>query len=205
MKTNQSLLVPFGDSVLRIEHLTEMGSLVDLFTVGNTYRGREGLKAIRHDQWLALEGTKNFIERLEAKLERPVLRTKRGKGGGIWAHLYILLDAAAYLSPDLKIEVYDTFVHHKLLEWRDRSGDDFIEMNAMVALTAEETFGKPAHTGHYVTLANSIRSRCGVEQWNQAQPEQHKERARIEESLTMLLRLGMVRDWGHLKELVSQV
>lgn len=203
MKTNQVLTIPFGGKDVHIEHLTMFGSLVDVFAAGNALRAVAGQRLIRHDQWLALEGTKDFIKYIEEETGNPAIRSKRGKGGGIWAHLYILLDAAAYLSPKLKYEMYDIFVQQNILEWRDRSGDNYIELNAMVALNAEEVFGRAASKEHYVTLANTIKSRCEVDAWNTAKPSALKERARIEETLASMLRLRLVRDWDHLKELAS--
>ena len=58
--------------------------------------------------------------------------TKRGKGGGTWAHLYILLDAATFLDPDFKYQVYKTFVEGKLLQHRDESGDRYKPFNMAI-------------------------------------------------------------------------
>lgn len=205
MKTNQIMQVKLLDGILQIGHKDYFGSLIDLFHIGNQWRNRHGMKIIRHDKWLALTSTKDFIELVSQKINRSAIKTKRGKGGGIWAHLYILLDAAAYLSPELKYEIYDKFVQGKLLEWRDRSGDDFIDLNATIALNAESVLGKPAHLGHYITLSNIIKKRCGVENWNLADKEQLVKRAQIEEFLAKALKAGVVRDWDHLKELAEKV
>lgn len=205
MKTNQVMEVELLGDVLRIGHRDKFGSLIDLFEIGNRWRIQNGLKPIRHDKWLALTATKDFIEEVSKDIGEPAKRTKRGKGGGIWCHLYVLLDAATHLSPVLKLEIYKKFVDGKLLEWRDRSGDNFIELNAAVALAAEDVFGKPAHVGHYTNLAKIIKSRCEVENWNIAEPYQLQQRAVIEDRLATMLRAGVVRDWDHLKELASKV
>jgi len=40
---------------------------------------------------------------------------------------------------------------------RDEGGDKFIELNTALDLAAESVLGKPAHRGHYITLANIIK------------------------------------------------
>jgi hypothetical protein len=136
MKTNQIMTVTLLDGALEIGHLDMFGDLNAIFSIGNRMRVSKGLPLIRIEQWRTLTGVKEFMKRVGEEIGEPALRTARGKSGGIKAHLYILLDAAAYLSADLKLEMYKKFVEGKLLEWRDRSGDNFIELNASLALNA---------------------------------------------------------------------
>ena len=203
MKTNQIMQVTLLDGTLKIGHKDHFGSLTDLFAIGNKWRIENDLKPIRHDKWLAMQGTKDFLAQVTLDIGEPATRSKRGKGGGIWSHLYILLDAATYLSPELKLEVYRKFIEGRVLEWRDLSGDNYIELNAQLVLTAEEILGKKAHVGHFVTLANTIKKRLEVDDWNLASPIQLRDRTRIEVALTTILRSGVVKDWSHLKTLVA--
>src|SRR5690606_18105877 len=39
--------------------------------------------------------------------------TQRGQGGGTWAHENLALGYAAYLSPDLAVEIRDVFLRYK--------------------------------------------------------------------------------------------
>ena len=201
------MTVSFKQGDLEIGHKTHMGSLNDMFRMGNVYRYALKQSQLRMEAWLSMESTKEYITLVAKQLGRDSVITKKGKGGFTQAHLYILLDAAMYLSSELKYEVIEMFVNDKLLEWRDRSGDNFIDLNAQVALSAEEVFGKPAHTGHYVQIAKNIKERVKPhnESWNSAKPLQLVERARIEEALSTCLRAGLVTDWDHLKDLSSRV
>lgn len=211
MKTNQLMQVSFKFGTLPIGHKDMFGDLRALFDIGNKYRAVEGKSTLYMREWLKRNDVRDYIDFLENELGHPALRTKKGKGGGTWAHLYVLIDAATSLSPAFKHEVYTKFIEGNLLEWRDRSGDNFIDLNAAIALNAEKVFGKPAHSGHYITLAKIIRRRILGEDadtptaWNFAEPHQLHERARIEEALATMLRAGVVRDWDHLKELAEIV
>ncbi len=44
-----------------------------------------------------------------------VIKTKRGKGGGTWGHLYIMLDLATQLDANFKVLVFETFINPKYL------------------------------------------------------------------------------------------
>ncbi len=154
MKTNQLMQVRLGDLILPIEHSTMMGSLNTLWDYGNTIRRMKGLTALEMQNYVRSPEVLEFAVVIERNLktvestvydlhvesdafgraviaggELTVIRTKRGKGGGTWAHLYLLIDAAARLDAEFKYKVYETFVTNRLLEWRDESGDAFLEMN----------------------------------------------------------------------------
>lgn len=129
----------------------------------------------------------------------------RGRNAATWAHIDLIISAMSYLDPAAEAKVVHEFVRNRILAWRDESGELFKDLNAAVALSAESVLGKPAHQGHYVTLARIIRGRCGVVDWDLASADRLRERARIEEGLVMMLRSGVVRDWSHLKELAERV
>jgi hypothetical protein len=136
--------------------------------------------------------------------------TKRGKGGGTWAHLYILLDAATFLDPDFKYQVYKTFVEGKLLQHRDESGDRYRPFNMAIDQLPDRA-GKD-NKWLYVHAANALASRLGlptkekgVNRWNEADAHQLSARADAEKMLTSMVQFGVVRDWEHLKELIDKV
>lgn len=193
---------------LSIGHLDHFGDLGALFQIGNYSRLEENKSSITMAQYLALQATDEFIKTVSSEINEPAIRTKRGKGGSTSAHLYILLDAAAHLSPKLKLEMYKIFVEGKLLQWRDMSGDKFIDLNLRLSLTADDVLGKPSHHGHYTTLAKIIKSRIlpeGHAGWNYTSHDALSERTRIETFLSEALKNGLVRDWEHLKELAGKV
>ena len=205
MKTNQRLSVPFELGSLDIEHKTLMGDVRKWFALGNEYRRKNGLPPVDIQNYFNSRDNKEFIEEVSKKIGRDAVVTSRGRGARMKAHLYVLLDIASFLSATFKVEVYRTFVESRICDLRDESGDMYLEMNAALQLAAESVLGKPAHKGHFITLANIIKKRCGVEDWNLTTPEAHAKRTRIEDKLASMLQLGVVRDWEHLKELAEKV
>jgi|GEM_PF-499226 len=59
-------------------------------------------------QWLRLEITKKLIKSINMG-ENHILKTKRGIGGGTWAHWQLALSYAQYLSPELHLAVNQVF------------------------------------------------------------------------------------------------
>jgi hypothetical protein len=67
----------------------------------------------RLDNWLANNETKALIQAVEAEFIIPGkggIITKRGKGGGTYAHHLIALDFAAWLSAEYRLRVYKAYV-----------------------------------------------------------------------------------------------
>lgn len=234
MKTNNMMQVRIGDHVQEIEHLTEIGNLNTLWAYGNGLRVKKGLNTLNLDDYLRKPETVEFMVVLHKKLkygESPYyegndltieydvhgrtkvtsgqlacLRTKRGKGGGTWAHLYILLDAAATLDPEFKLEVYDTFVKNKILQWRDDSGEEFKTLNIAIDAYLPDRVGKDNHW-IYVNSAKMLKAKIkpNGDSWNTASHDQLEKRTKYETKLIDFLKMGLVKDWEHLKEIIAKI
>ena len=142
-------------------------------------------------------------------VKSKLIMTKKGRYGGTWAHLYILLDAATYLDAQLKFEVYDTFITNKLLEWRDRSGSEFLTLNVTIDACIEGRYIKSGDERQtlYIKVANAIRAKVNPEgdSWNTATHEQLEQRTNHEKMLIQLLKMGMVKDEDHLIEIIGKL
>lgn len=230
MKTNQLMHVTIGNYTQPIEHLTMMGSLNHLWEYGNSLRAAKGLSGKDLQEFMRSSDTVEFIVALERKYGQKLktgilpdlkidqqgrtvgtitsdfVKTKRGKGGGTWAHLMILLRAAAYLDKDFEVEVYDTFINNKVLQWRDDGGDQFLALNVAIDAYLPNRQGKD-NKGVFIQVAKRLKSKIlpeGVD-WNNAAFPQLEDRAKTEKSLVQFLQLGMVRDYDHLKELIDKL
>ena len=208
MKTNQIMSVEFTNGVLHIGHLDMMGKLDEVFMLGNVYRYNSNLPTLRMESWLAMESTKEYVALVSSKLGRPAKITRKGKGGGTSVHLRVIIDAAMYLSAEFKDEVIQAFIEGKILRYRDEGGDKFIDLNAQLAAHAEQVLGKAAHSGHFIHIAKTLKAKLlpdGHPGWNYATPEQLSSRIEIEDKIGTMLRLGLVRDWEHLKTIIERI
>jgi hypothetical protein len=232
MKTNQLMQVAIGDFRLPIEHKTMMGSLTELWNYGNSIRLSKGLGALDLSNYLRQSETLEFLQVVETKVNSEYVKptdfeiveregqnryelvgpkltcvtTKRGKGGGTWAHLYVLLDAASRLDANFKFMVYDTFVNHKILQWRDDSGDEFKNLNIAIDAYLTDRQGKDNHW-LYVNSAKMLKAKIKPDgdTWNTANYDQLERRTKLESKLVDFLKMGLVRDWDHLKEVITKL
>lgn len=227
MKTNQLMQVAIAEHVLPIEHKTMMGSLTDVWKIGNAYRTKRGLPELDLNNWLRSPETLEYVRVVEQDLNvkcvdstpleirksalvknltSPLITTKRGKGGGTWAHLYILLDAAARLDPNFKHQMYKTFVEGRILQWREDGGDEFLNLNIAIDAYLPEREGKD-NTGIFIQVAKQLKAKIlnPDDTWNTASFPQLEKRAKLEKDLCNYLRLGMVRNYDHLKELIAKI
>lgn len=219
--------VTIGEHTLPIGHKNMMGSLTEVWKIGNAYRTKRGLPELDLSNWLRSPETLEYVKVVEDDLnfksvastdlsskgttlaktiESPLITTKRGKGGGTWAHLYILLDAAARLDPQFKHKMYKTFVEGKLLQWRDDGGDEFINLNIAIDAYLPERDGMDNVTV-FIYVAKQLKAKIlsPYDTWNTASLPQLEKRARLEKDLCNYLRLGMIRNYDHLKEVIAKI
>jgi len=232
MKTNQLMQVTIGSYSQPIEHKTMMGHLNALWDYGNGLRATKGLTPLQMKDWLMSTQTRELVEALDRKYSEPnsgistitkvdprgrsslvdltkntsFIKTKRGTGGGTWVHLYLMLDAAAWLDADFKLQLYDTFINNKILQWREDSGDEFINLNIAIDAYLPEREGKE-NTGIFIQVAKQLKAKIlnGEEVWNTATFNQLEKRAKIEKDLCGFLKLGMIRNYEHLKEVIAKL
>lgn len=202
---NTLLTISFNRGEIHFWHSTCMGNLGEVFDLGNIYRHGAGLTSLPLAAWIQRQDVKEYTEFLSASLGRPAIERRKGKSGGTWAHLKILIDAATSLSAEFKDEVLEAFLLQKIHIARGESGELFKDMNSALVLYADSILGAPAHKGHFITIANSIRKKVGADNWNTASAYHLQKRCRIEDSITNMLRLGLVRDWEHLKEIIERI
>jgi len=151
MDKNTIMNVTFGDKKLIIGHKDKMGNLNQLVEIGNDYRFKKGSSPMRLGNILELKGIKEYIVMLEnkynsnlpnfSKLEitelknvRHMLKTRRGKYGGSFGHLNILVRIAIEMNPEFADDVISTFIEGRLLLYRDIAGDDFKILSAAIKI-----------------------------------------------------------------------
>ena len=217
MKTDQLMTVCFPQGDLHISHKSMMGSLTDLFSIGNKIRVMEGKGIANMTLFVNSASTKEFIsiicEEQACHPDSVITKTGRGKSSRTEANLHLLIYAAEYLSTRFHYQVIDTFITGKLLQLRDDGGDEFGVLNRAIDRYLPGREGKASNQGCYINIAKVIRRRCNLvkpendETWNQSLANKDAQLARYEmqHKLVNLLELGLVRDWEHLKELAGKV
>lgn len=212
METNAIMKVRFGDRTLTIGHKDKMGSLNELVSIGNDYRLENGKEPMRMDKILELKGISEYIVMLENKenfnspesgdLEianikavKNVLKTKRGKYGGTWSHLNIMVRVAIEMNPEFADDVITTFVKGKLLEYRDIAGDDFKILSSAIKIFEPTTSDRMrmARGLNYIVFNTHYRDIR-----NTGTTEQLKEMVDIQQKLAFAIDMSYIRTFDEL-------
>ena len=226
MKTNQVMQLDFDGKTLAIEHKTQMGSLTELWAIGNSIRKIKGLTEMDMSNYLrspetlelvqAIEKSQGFktVESTDLKhgrvetIKTDLIKTKRGRhGGGTWAHLYIMLDAASRMDADFKVKMYDILINGKLLEWRDDSGDSFKALNIVLDATVVAKTGKRPCTALYQRVASYIKDKIKPTggEWNTATYYELKRRSEIETQIMVILKLNFINSEAELARAIADM
>ena len=214
MKTDQLLTLTFSGADVTLNHATAYGDLTRVLEAANLYRTQDGDgKPIQLASLLNSEGFARqcalLADDVDFSLDTRGTHYKVGKGRSTRteAHVMLLLYVAQVVSPRFHYEFNKRVVLSDICRWRDDSGNEFIALNSALANCQQRVLGKPAHQGHYIQMAKSIKARIDPAggSWNTATAEQLRQRTEVEQTLVKLLQLGVVRDWEHLKELIGKV
>lgn len=210
--SNYLMSVDFFGNVVRAQTDGNRICLNDLFTAGNALRLSEGKAALQMASFLRAKGTEEYLEAAaqEWNIPKEALITREGRGNltRTYVHASIALLAAESMSPRFHAHMHRVFIEGKLLEFRERGGTEFKNLNASIDQYLPGREGRD-NKGVFIQVAKALRIRVlgtdDVAGWNTASVTQTHERYEVENKLCDLLRLGLVRDYDHLKELITKL
>ncbi len=211
--SNYPMSVKFFGNVIRAQTEGAKICLNDMFNAGNALRLSEGKPALQMNAFLASKGLVEYIAAAAEEWNLPpdsfVGKEGRGRNTRTFVHASIALLAAESMSPRFHANVHRVFIEGKLLEFRERGGTEFRSLNSSIDSYLSDRQGKE-NRGVFITIAKMLRGRilgesAETEDWNRASVEQTHLRYEWENKLCDMLRLGVIRDYSHLKELVSKL
>jgi len=211
--SNHTLSVDFFGNTVRAQTDGSRVCLNDLFMAGNAYRLSNSKPALQMSSFL---GSKSLIEYKEAAAEewnipKEDFIKKEGKGAKTrtYAHISIAMLAAESISPRFHAHVHRVFVEGKLLEFRERGGTEFMKLNAAIDQYLPGRDGKD-NKGVFIQTAKQLRGRIishdsKAGDWDFASVDQTHMRYDWEHKLCEMLRLSLIRNYDHLKEIISKL
>lgn len=158
MKTTQILLRPFNKGV--IQQRTD--GFFNAHSLTNMYNAETG--NLKHpSNFLRNDSTKEFIAELSKHtgLSTEELFTKP-RQQSCWMHPLLFLDFAMWVSPDFKLKVL-LWLQDNLIEFRNQSGDYYIEMTQTISDTYQKWAGKKANALIFIKEANFLNELMGIE------------------------------------------
>ena len=136
-----------------------------------------------------------------------LIKSKRGKYGGTWMHLNLLLKLAAICDPDLEALIYDTFIKHKILDWRDYSGDSFKELCSLLnrkgLIRSEEDYKDLSRQIKIKVLGE--RHKGVIDVWNRiATKEQLEQRDKLESYLINIINDDLINSFDNCLNIIDK-
>ncbi len=146
------------------------------------------------EKYLDLYGKVNYKELI--KQFPDLIQSKKGRYGGTWMHVNLLLKLASILDPDLEALIYDTFVTGKILQLRDDGGESFKALNVAIDNYLPTSGGVGNNKHMYCKAAEKIRKVVGLDKqvlWNNATTEQLAHRDKLLTNTVMFLERGFLQ------------
>lgn len=211
--SNYPVSVEFFGTVVRAQTNGNLICLNDMFIAGNALRLSEGKPALQMNAFLNSKGLADYIEAASHEwglsTDKFITKEGRGKNTRTYVHVSIAMLAAESMSARFHAHVHRVFIEGKLLEFRERGGTEFKNLNAAIELYLPDRLGKD-NKGVFINVAKLIRERilgseAKTEDWNVASVAQTHLRYEWENKLCDMLRLGVVRDYDHIKQLIHKL
>lgn len=211
--SNYNISVDFFGNTVRAQTHGSKICLNDLFIAGNALRLAAGKPALQMNAFLASKGLSEYVEEAAKEWNLPVdsfiLKEGRGRNTKTYVHASLALLAAESMSPRFHAYMHRIFIEGKLLEFRERGGTEFKALNASIDEYLPGREGKD-NKGVFISVAKALRDRilgseAKTEDWNTASVDQTHMRYEMESKLCTVLRLGVVKDFEHLKDLISKL
>lgn len=198
------------DGFIRAETEGLMVSLSDVVKVGNHWRVNNFMSPVQLSTLLSLKGFNDFLVVCQKNNpDHPMMvTTGKGRNSRTMGHIFLAIYIAEQMSPEFHYEVIRTFVEGKLLEFRELGGTEFKDLNAAIDLYLPGREGKD-NKGIYINTAKLLRTKILGQNadstgWASASAAQTHQRYDFERRLVDFLRMGLVKDWDHMKALIDR-
>lgn len=174
MKTNQILETIDRELCGRIvRQRTKDGfmRLWDIEAIGKLYRLENGLSEMNFSDYLRKDNVREFLAELEKEIgTSPYIKSTKANSG--WIHPFFAIKILTHFNPKFEVQVYK-WLFDFLVENRMRGGDSYKVMCGVIFnYTKDKTFFHK----NIQTLANSIKEKLGVSDWNKASAKQLENR-----------------------------
>lgn len=208
--SNFVMTVTLGSELIRCETDGQMVSLNDLVAAGNKYRVSKGLPIRNLFDMRSTQSYIDFKTALSKRLDTPEIELEKptkGRGDSIMGHYAIGIYIAEQLSPEFHVDVIAEFVNGRILEFREFGGIEYKQLSSELDKKMQVWEGRDAHIGHYIALANIMKSKILFDNqtWDNATDSQTRIRFNTEEAISNMLRLDLIRDWEHLKQVTKDI
>lgn len=184
MKTNQiieSIDRELCGMIVRQRTKDSFMNLDDVVNIVYKWRIENGVgaKGFNFSNWLTNENTKEFLAELENEINaKPYIKGAKGRSG--WAHPFLVIKILTHYNPKFEVQVYK-WLFDFLIQSRIRGGDSY---KLMCGVLFNYTTDKTNFYKKIQNLANFIKDKLGVSDWNIASEAQLQNRDILQNYIT---------------------
>jgi len=207
---NFKLQVDILGTTVQAETKDSLINLNDLFNAGNSIRSKTGGSPLQLASFLRSKLVEDYVKAASEVWgigqDRFIKKTGVGNKTRTMVHISVAVLAAEQLSPLFHAAVHKTFIEGKIMENREYGATEFKRLNCVLDTNLPDRVGKD-NKGVFNQVAVKIRERVlGADiGWDKATPEQTRTRFELEQKIVGFLELGLVRDYPHLKEIITKL
>jgi hypothetical protein len=133
----------------------------------------------------------------------------KGRTSRTMGHVSVAIFIAEQMSAEFHAKVIKTFIEGKILQFRDLGGTEFKALNAAINEYLPERENK-SNTGVFIQVAKLIRAKIVPDNdsagcWDTATVDQIHLRYSIENKLVDFLKYGFIKNYDHLKDIISKM
>jgi hypothetical protein len=153
------------------------------------------------------------------KMFPTLIKSKRGKYGGTWASLPVLLKIASLGDKAIEATIYDTIVNSGLLDKRDKGGElskklnDLIKTNLVDGLTNMELMEELYKVGRFYKnpyqmvsiLINQKVNSAFSEGWNDKDKDKQELRVKVIEKIITAFEFDLINDFIDLVDIMEKI
>ena len=137
-----------------------------------------------------------------------LIKSSRGRNGGTWAELYILLKIASMLDKDLEIAIYDVFIKSQILTHQDNGGESFKKLNIAIDKYIPSESGNSE--GRFIMIAKMLRKKLEITSTKGYNQKEHnsqiqQKRDEIEKNLIFALESKIVTSYEKIKDIIENL
>lgn len=212
MSTHVMSVEIFGN-VIRAETEGALVCLNDLFMAGNGLRRNNGKPALQLSAFLNSVTLKEYVLAATKEWGLPedsfIKRIRKGNKLRTMVHISVAILAAEQISLEFHAKVHREFIEGQILKFRTLGATEFIQLNCAIDSLLPGREGK-SNIGVFIQSATLLRNKilgkgATSESWNKASVMETQTRYVYESRLVDYLKMGFVKDFEHLKELIDKL
>lgn len=196
-----------SEDIIKINNVT-LKNITKFWKICEMQSAYEGKKADKNmHQFLKNASTREFIDVLSDKYKTECVQIiGESSKAQTYVPIEVIFFAGKKVSTEFNFKVIDEFINKKIIELSDVSGYEFDALNSIID-THLTNMGKKTKNEIHTDVSRMLLKKVNpdIQSWNDASADELRERANVENGLVTALRMGFIKNWEHMKEVIEKL